>query len=726
LTPHSIALVGATENSFWSRTIVENLTNLGFTGEIYLVHPRQPRQFDRPCFPRVTAIPGPVDHAYVMTGTQHALTVLQDCAEKGVPGVTMLTAGFKETDDVGARRQAELVELCRERGIALLGPNCLGFVNALQPVPAFALLMGEPPIPGGVGVVLQSGALLYDVHQVAWTRNIGLSYLISSGNEAILDSADFLRFLVEDPATKVVGALIEGIRRPAAFAEVAERALELGKPIVVLKTGRSAAASRVAIAHTAALTGSDAVVDALFKQLGVLRVSSVEELVETLGFLQAYGWPSGRRAGVVTPSGGCCSVISDLCYGTSIELPDFGAETKQKIREILPEFGTPQNPLDTTGVIVLDASLIPRTAEVVASDPELDLLVVVQDPPRGPGPVPGRAEERVQLLATTLANSPKFACAVQRITSELTPYARRLFAEAGVFLANGLPQLVGSLDRAIRYGEHRRRFLERASQSRLSKALAEVAAPSTGERKVLDEAEALTLLRRHAVDCVAYDVAANSDEAAAIADRLGYPVVVKVLSAEVPHKSDVGGVALGLTSEAAVRAACSAIAASVRERLPSARIDGFLVAEQVTDAIEMIAGISVDPMVGPVVMVGVGGIFAEALGDVSFRLPPFDEDEASRMLGELRGRRLLNGGRGRPRADVPALARALVKLGSLALAEQDRLVDLDVNPLFVLPWGHGTKAGDALLVLDAGVGTRTQHLAPSAHVERSHFDGLPD
>jgi acetate---CoA ligase (ADP-forming) len=699
LTPRSIALVGATENSFWSRTIVENLTKLGFAGEIYLVHPRQPRQFDRPCFPRVSAIPGPVDHAYVMTGIQHAMTVLHDCAEKGVPGVTMLTAGFKETDDTGARRQEELVEFCQEHGIALLGPNCLGFVNARLPVPAFALLMGERPIPGGVGVVLQSGALLNHVHRLAWTRNIGLSYLISSGNEAVLDSADFLSFLVEDPDTKVVGALIEGIHRPAAFAEVAEHALHRGKPIVVLKTGRSQAASRVAIAHTASLTGSDGVVDALFKQLGIIRVGTVEELVETLGFLQAYGWPNGRRAGVVTPSGGSCGVISDLCQGTAIELPDFGVATKQKIREILPEFATPQNPLDTTGVIVQDASLIPRTADVVASDADLDLLVVVQDPPRGPGPVPGRAEERVQLLATTLANSPKFACAVQTTASELTPYACELLAASNVFLANGLPHLVGSLDRAIRYGEFRRRALGRDRQLALSRSLAGGPGSARQERRVLNEAEALALLRQYGIESAAHDIASSPDEAGRIATELGYPVVVKVLSASIPHKTDVGGVLVGLASEAAVRSGCQSIIENVHEKLPSASIEGFLVAEQITDAIEMIAGVSVDPQMGLAVVVGVGGIFAEALNDVTLRLPPFDEAEATRMIAELRGHRLLDGARGRPRADVPALAEVLVRLGNLALAERHRLVELDVNPLFVLPLGQGTKAADALAVM---------------------------
>ena len=700
LTPRSIALVGATENSFWSRTIIQNLSTLGFTGEIHLIHPKQSEQFGRPCYPSVTAVPGPVDHAYVMTGTQHAMSVLRDCATKGVRGVTMLTAGFREVDQAGAARQTELVAFCHEHDLALLGPNCLGFVNARQPVPAFALLMGEAPLPGHVGILLQSGALLNHVHRLARTRNIGLTYLISSGNEAVLDAADFLSFLVEDPDTKVVGALVEGIRRPEAFAAAAERAIALGKPMVVLKVGRSAGAARAAIAHTAALTGADVVADAFFKQLGVIRVSTVEELVETCGFLQAYGWPEGRRAGVITPSGGSCGVISDLCANTSIELPDFGPETKEKLRKILPEFGTPQNPLDTTGVIVLDATLIPKTANVVSADPNLDLLVVVQDPPRDPGPVPGRNDERMKFLADTLRQSPKFACAFQTVASELTIYGRELAHEYGVFFGNGLSLGVRALDLAIRYGESRRRILQRDPSMTLARLLVGRPSPSDGSR-TLDEAASKALLREYGLPMVREVIANDADAAARAASNLGYPVVLKILATDLPHKTEAGGVALYLRSAEEVRAAYDRVIASTLAFKPDAAILGVLVAEQVEGAVEMIAGITSDPVFGPVVVCGLGGIYVEVLHDVAMRLPPFDRAEARAMIAELRGTAVLSGVRGRPPADVDALADTLVRLSDLALKLADRLIEVDVNPLFVLPAGRGVKAADALVVLKA-------------------------
>ena len=700
LSPRSIALVGATENSFWSRAIIQNLATLGYTGSMHLIHPKQPRQFDRPCYPSVRDVPEVVDHAYVMTGTRHALAVLADCVEKGVHSVTMLTAGFKEMDQTGAQLERQVVDVCREHEIALIGPNCLGFVNALAPVPAYALLMGEAPLPGHVGMLLQSGALLNHVHRLARNRNIGLTYLVSSGNEALLDASDYLGFLVEDPETTVVGALIEGIRRPAAFARVAERAMALGKPLVVFKAGRSVAAARSATAHTAALTGADAVVSALFKQLGVIRVDSIEELVETTGFLAAYGWPAGRRAGVVTPSGGSCGIISDLCHGTAIDLPDYGPATKARIREILPEFGTAQNPLDTTGVIVLDATLIPRTAAVVCEDPGMDLMVVVQDVPRDPGPVPARNDERMQFLADALARSPKFACAINTVAGELTPYGREIVARFGVHFGNGLTLGVSALDKAIRYGEARRRFLARTDGT---PPLAGVDRPTTrvqgdGRRRTLNEAEAKALLRAHGIPTTREIVATDATSAVRAADAIGYPVVLKILAADVPHKTEAGGVALHLASPEDVRAAYDRVVAAVRRYKPDVAIEGVLIAEQVVGAVECLAGVSVDPLFGPVIVAGLGGSFVEILNDVALRLPPFDQNEALAMLGELRGRKILDGARGQPPADVDALARTLVCLGNLAVELRDRIAEVDVNPLFVLPAGQGVKAADALVV----------------------------
>jgi acyl-CoA synthetase (NDP forming) len=324
LSPRSIALVGVTESSAWSQSLVVNLRNLGFSGRLHMVNPRYEVQFGEPCYPTVSAIPTTVDSAYVMTGTAAAASIVEDCARKGVRSVTLLTAGYKETGPEGARLEADLVSFCESHGIGLLGPNCLGFVNYARGTAGYALQMPAPLLPGSIAMVTQSGAMLLAINRLASVRAVGLSYAVSCGNEAMISGVDILDFFISDPSTRVVGALLEDIRDPAAFRAVAARALEAGKPIVMLKIGRSEAATRATRAHTGALASRDLVVDGLLRQAGVIRVDSLEELVETCALLDARGWPEGRRFAMVTVSGGACGILADLTQGTRIEIPDFG------------------------------------------------------------------------------------------------------------------------------------------------------------------------------------------------------------------------------------------------------------------------------------------------------------------------------------------------------------------------------------------------------------------
>ena len=370
-------------------------------------------------------------------------------------------------------------------------------------------------------------------------------------------------------------------------------------------------------------------------------------------------------------------------------------ETKAKLREILPEFGTPQNPMDTTGVIVLDATLVPKTANVISADPNLDLLVIVQDPPRDPGLVPARNDERMRFLADTLAQSPKFACAFQTVASELTIYGRELAYEHGVFFGNGLSLGVRALDRAIRYGEARRRIVRRDLSTSLVGLSVPPGSPSGG-RRTLDEADSKVLLREHGVPTAREAIATDADSAVRAADELGYPVVLKILAADIPHKTEAGGIALNLRSAGEVRAAYDRVISSARANRPDAGIRGVLVAEQIEGAIEMIAGLTIDPVFGPVVVCGLGGIFVEVLHDVTFRVPPFHRDEAQRMVDELQGAAMLRGVRGKKAVDEQALVDTIMKVQRLALDLADDVAELDVNPLVVR--SHGAVALDALVV----------------------------
>jgi acetate---CoA ligase (ADP-forming) len=679
LAPRSLALIGATESSSWSQALLGNLQLFGFDGRLHLVHPRHSSQFGRPCHPSLADVPDEVDAAYVMTGTALAEQVLTDCARKGVRSVVMLTAGFREVGGEGVERERRIVDLAREHGITMLGPNCLGFINYTARTPAYALTLNAPLPPGRVAIASQSGATLMHLHRLAYARGAGLARMVSIGNEAMCTSADLLDAWLEDPDVAVLGVMLEGFRDPVHFLAVARRALDAGKPLVVLKAGRSPVVQRAASAHTGSLAGEDRVADAVLRQVGAVRVGSLEELLETCVVLDRHGWPEGRRTAVITTSGGSCSLVSDLTADTVLDLADFAPETKQRLGELLPDFGTPQNPLDTTGVIVNQPGLLADCVDAVVAENSYDAFLVNTDPPRTEGLTPGLTEQRLNALVGALERVPVFWTLASTAAVDLTDYGREAMLRHGLYCSNGLPLGVAAVDGAIRYGLARQRRRPVPQHA---------ARPVDVPGGTLDEVRSRELLASGGIESVPARQVREAAAAGEAADALGYPCVVKIVSAEVTHKSDAGGVRLGLQTRADVEAAAAELLG---------RHGSVLVARQVAPVAELLAGVTLDAVFGPVVVVGLGGIFTEVLDDVAMRLPPLDEAEALEMLSELRGAAVLNGARGRPPADAAAIARVLVKLGDLALDLGGRLRAIDVNPLFALP--EGALAGDALVEL---------------------------
>ncbi len=688
LAPRSIALVGASESSSWSQALVANFASLGFQGRFHLVHPRHSQLFGLPCHRSVSAIPDQVDCAYVMTGTEAASEVVEDCGRKGVRSMVMLTAGFKEVGAEGAERERALVGRCRELGITMLGPNCLGFVNYAERIPAYGLLLPGPLLAGGIAIASQSGGLLLPFHRLAMSRGIGLAISVSIGNEGMCTASDFLAYFVERDDVRVVGALLEGIRDPAGFLRAAELAQEAGKPLVILKVGRSQAANRATIAHTGSLAGADAVMDAVFRQHSIIRVDTPEELVETCALLATSGWPSGGRTAVVSTSGGASSLIPDLAIGTRVEIPDFAPSTKARLAAILPSFGHPQNPLDTTGVIVNQPKLLAACVEAVAAEHGFDILLINSDAPRDPGANPAGIEERVASLAEVVHRAPLFTAITATVSTELSAFGTETLARHRLHFANGLALGVRALDNAIFYGQARAR--RRPAPSRKQRPAPTFLSDHTG---VLADPLTKRLLAAYGLSAPPGRLTHSPDEAAAAAEAIGFPVVVKVQSADIPHKTEVGGVKLDVRGADEVREAYELVS----NCSPGARVDGVLIARQVFPVAELIVGVKQDDHFGPVLLAGFGGIFTEAIQDVSLRLPPIDEETAQEMLTELRGVEVLRGARGRPVADLAAVSRVLIALGELALDLGDRLAELDVNPLFALP--DGALAGDALVVL---------------------------
>jgi acyl-CoA synthetase (NDP forming) len=688
LVPRSIALVGATESSSWAQAVITNLTDLGYEGAIHLVHPRHSVQFGRPCHPTLTAVPDEVDCAYVMTGTNAAAEVIEDCGRKGVTNVVMLSAGFKEVGAAGSALEQGMVDRCRELGIRLLGPNCLGFVNYRQKIAAYGLLLTAPIKAGAIALISQSGVMLLHFHRLAMNRGIGLAASVSIGNEAMLTASDVLEDFVRREDVRVVGALLEGIRDPHKFVAAAEAAFDAEKPLVVLKVGRSEVSRRSVIAHTGSLAGADAVVDAVLRQKGAIRVASPEELIETCALLAVSGWPRGGRTAVVTTSGGACGLVSDLSSGTRVEIPDFAPETKVRLAGLLPSFGTPQNPLDTTGVIVNQPALLAACVDAVLLDGGFEALLINSDPPRDAGAGPGRVEERLAPLAEVVRRAPIFTAVSATVSSELTPFGREALSRHGLHFANGLQLGIRALDNAVFYGQARARPMRpKATPARRVKPL------NQAWKGVVGEVEAKQLLAAYQIGVPDERLVDSPAEAVAAAASIGYPVVLKVQSRDIAHKTEVGGVKLGLRTAAEVRRAF----AEVRDAARGVRFEGVLVSRQVKPVAELIAGISSDPQFGNMVLIGMGGIFAESIRDVSMRMPPIDQHMAAEMLEELRGVDVLHGARGRPEADLASLVKVLMALGDIAIDLGERLVELDINPLFALP--AGALAGDALLVV---------------------------
>jgi len=688
LVPRSIALVGATETSSWAQAVISNLTAFGYEGAIHLVHPRHSEQFGRPCHPTLNDIPGEVDCAYVMTGTGAAAQVIDDCGRKGVRSVVMLSAGFKEVGEKGLELEQRMVARCEAFGMTLLGPNCLGFINYRERIAAYGLLLAAPVPPGAIALISQSGVMLLHFHRLAAARGIGLAASVSIGNEAMLRASDLVEEFVRREDVRVVGALLEGFRDPESFLAAAEAAFEAEKPLVVLKVGRSEASRRAVIAHTGSLAGADAVVDAVLRQKGAIRVTSPEELVETCALLATSGWPRGGRTAVVTTSGGASGLVSDLAGGTRVEIPDFSSKTKRRLAELLPAFGTPQNPLDTTGVIVNQPALLAACVDVVMADGQFDALLINSDPPRDVGAAPGRVEERLAPLAEVVRRAPMFTAVSATVSSELTPFGRETLARHGLHFTNGLELGIRALDHAVFYGRMRSR--PRSPATPRTRRVRPLDQDWTG---VVGEVEAKQLLAAYQIEAPDERLVHSAAQAVAAAASIGYPVVLKVQSRDIAHKTEVGGVRLGLRTAGEVRRAYT----EVKEAARGVRFEGALVSHQVEPVAELIAGVSSDPQFGNMVLVGMGGIFTESLRDVSLRMPPIDEQTGAEMLEELRGVAVLDGVRGRPPADRAALVRVLVALGDIALDLGDRLVELDINPLFALP--VGALAGDALVVM---------------------------
>ena len=617
--------------------------------------------------------------------------VLDDAAAAGVRGAVVLASGYREVGSDGTALQDRLTAKAAGHGITLLGPNCLGFLNAHARTAPFALTIPPPLLSGPVGVALQSGALASVLLSFARAHAIGVSTLTSLGNEAMIATADVVDYLVEDERTKVICLFLEAISDPAAFAAAARRADQAGKPIVALKAGASQAGSAAALAHTGSVAGDDAVVDAALRQLNVIRVGSIEELLTTGAVLGYSRWPRGRRMGAVTTSGGACDLIADRASAEGIEIPEFSPATAAAIAEHLPPFAEARNPLDVTGYFLANqrSSLltpVDSALELAVADAGLDFVLfsgLTLPDVRPPNVLASALEERAGWLAERIASAPIPVIPIASTCVNLSDYGRTVLADHGLHVLGGIDLGVRAVGNALRWLDGR---------GRIGLASAPVALRPVSAAGPWREDDGRDLLAALGVPLVPVARVNTVDAAISAASRFGYPVAVKISSAAIAHKSDIGAVALGLSDAAEVAAAYDKVLAAAGD-LP---VDGVTVAPMRTGGVELLAGITVDPTFGPVLAVGLGGIWVEVLGDVSLRVLPVDRAEVLRMLGELRALPLLTGARGHAAADLDALAAVITAVGDAALSLGGALVCIEVNPLWVN--GSQIEALDILVI----------------------------
>jgi len=697
MKPASIAVVGASQRMSRATRVVANLQRFGYAGRIFPINPKYAEVLGVPCYPDLASTPEPADSVVVAIPAEQVPAVLTAAVDCGVRAAVVLSSGFAEAGAPGRQRQAELERLATERGLLICGPNCYGVFNIRLGAATFSADLVEPLRPGAVGVVSQSGGFSHAIGEyLMQQRAVGLSYIVSCGNQAGVTVEDYIAFLVEDDDTAVIGAFVEGFKKPEAFRRAAARARALGKPIVVLKVGRSENARQAMLAHTGSLAGTPEIIEAMLRQSGIVQVSSLNEMIDTLTLLAAARTytPRAWKVGILSGLGGECGRAADAADRAGVELPPLSAASVDTLKTFMPDFGNPRNPLDGTGAMYEDASLFPRLFDVMLRDEAVDVVAVNLrvNVPRPGGGAPSRPFSRAMI--DTLANNPgRLVLAFSSFAGgDLDQEVVRPLADAGVpFLESTETTML-----ALRHAREHRRFLDRAEPVAPSAPAGRPRARLSG---TLGATEAMALLSEFGVPVVASIAAKDAAAAAVAADRVGYPVVLKIDSPDIAHKTDVGGVRVGLGDAAAVRAAFGAMLDEVRQRAPAARLDGALVQRMIPGGREMILGVKTDPLFGPAVLCGLGGVFVEQLRDVALRLPPIGPADAAAMIAELRGAAILSGARGRAPADTRALADAIVRVAALADAHRDSLRALDINPLLVLDEGRGVVAVDWLIEL---------------------------
>jgi acetate---CoA ligase (ADP-forming) len=698
LHPRNIVLVGATDKpGNYAERIWNNLIKYKYEGGLYPLNARRETIWGVTCYKDFASLPEPPDHVLVLVPARFAAQVIRDAAAAGARSATIVTSGFAELEDEESQRlAAELQAVIAETRMAVTGPNCLGNLSAGENLFTNIDDRIVTMEAGAVAIAGQSGAIVMAIRQALEDRGVGVGYMVTTGNEAGLETPDLMAYFAADPQIRVIVVYLEGVRNAKAFRDACKAARAAGKPVIALKLGASEGGRAAAMAHTGALAGSIETFDAISTREGVIRVRGLDELIETAECFVHADPPKGDRLAAVTLSGGKRGLLLDAFYAAGLNFAPLHKDASDKLAKMLGPGSIVGNPLDAGFAAVVDPSVYMQSIKIMIDDPDTDIVIIDSELPKAPHELRERNLRIVNEMAGRASKPVIYISAMSIGFTEFTKTLRKSLPHIAVM--QGMDRAVTAIKSLIDYAKLRKEVPDIVSSSTASarKVLEKTLKDAKGA--ALDEVESKRLLKAYGIPISQEAIAQSAAEAVKIAKKIGFPVVAKVVSPDILHKSDIGGVVLNLTSAAEVKKAFNDITARVKKIKGKPKLEGILIAQQVKADLELVVGASLDAEMGPVVLFGTGGVDIELLKDVALAGAPLDAAEAKQLIARTKAGVKIKGYRGKPALHEPAVVKALVGLSNLIADAGNRIASIDVNPFLINP--KTGVAVDALIVLN--------------------------
>jgi acetate---CoA ligase (ADP-forming) len=698
LHPRNIALVGATDKpGNYAERIWNNLIKYKYAGGLYPINAKRETIWGVPCYKDFASLPEPPDHVLVLVPARFAVQVIRDAAAAGARSATIVTSGFSELQDEDSQRlAAELQQALRETGMAVTGPNCLGNLSAAENLFTNIDDRIVTMAPGAVAIAGQSGAIVMAIRQALEDRGVGVGYMVTTGNEAGLETPDLMAYFAADPSIRVIVVYLEGVRNTKAFRDACKAARAAGKPVIALKLGASEGGRAAAMAHTGALAGSIETFDAISTREGVIRVRGLDELIETAECFAHAAVPKGDRLAAVTLSGGKRGLLLDAFYSAGLNFAPLKKDAHDKLARMLGPGSIVGNPLDAGFAAVVDPSVYMQSIKIMIDDPDTDIVIIDAELPKAPHELRERNLRIVNEMAGRGGKPVIYISAMSIGFTEFTKALRKSLPNLTVM--QGMDRAVTAIKSLIDYAKLRKEVPDLVSSSKSSARAVLEKTLKNAKGAALDEVASKNLLKAYGIPISKEAIAQTAPEAIKVAKKIGFPVVAKVVSAEILHKSDIGGVVLNLNSAADVKKAFNDITARVKKLKGRPKLEGILIAQQVKADLELVVGASLDAEMGPVVLFGTGGVDIELMKDVALAGAPLDADEAKALIGRTKAGVKIKGYRGKPALHEASAVKALVGLSNLIADAGNRIASIDVNPFLINP--KTAVAVDALIVLN--------------------------